>query len=156
MWGQSAWRDYTTCNFNIGEANGTVCPHFFLFSVGFVRLSLTFSYAVWSVGLARLSLSHVFLPHATQQQCLDRPNPVWNINVDQAILPVCPKFDWSYWVLVMYLLSVGHLRLLSAFQEVCFSSQGPLKQQARWQNPSRNNNTGQADFAVRPHFFGFS
>ena len=63
-----------------------------------------------------LSLSKFFLPQATQQQCLDGPDPVWNINVDQALPPVCPKFDRSYWVLVMHLLSVGHARLLSAFQ----------------------------------------
>ena len=85
---QSAWRDHTGCHFNTGEANGTVCPHFFVFSVGFLRLSLTFS--------------SFFLPQGTCPESLDGPNPIWNINIDQPELAVCPNF-W------LKLLSVGHV-----------------------------------------------
>ena len=66
-----------------------------------------------SVGLARL-LTHIFkffFSLVPQQQRLDGHNPTATLNVDQAVVAVCPKFNPNYWVLVMYLLSVGLARL---------------------------------------------
>ena len=163
----------------------------FLFSVGFVRLSLTFSkknatgnstempwraqsrlkYQLWpiwtscmpKIWLNLLSVGHVFIEcwscaaslrfssfffsQVARFQCLDGHNPTTNLNVDQAVGSVCSELDPNYWVLAIYFIECWSCTPLSHTFNF-FLPQGPRNQCLDGPNPVWNINIDQACLPV--------
>ena len=65
---------------------------------------------------ASLSCFQVFLPQVTPRQRLDGLDPVWNISVDRAGIPVCPELDAIYWVLHIFIECWSHVPLSHIFK----------------------------------------